>query len=430
DGDLDNGFELGDEYIGFYFGYEESTEDGAIQGDIVYVVGDPAGGFPFPIEGESITDVADVIRPLATKIKVVSEQVKKVTYSEDLPPHKVQHSKDGDRDKTGLVTTLIDLGDVPEYGTASASGDYPVSIIRSSNDNTLLMSEAYPGPPGNKLRQVRNAAGIVVGVEGEMGVRYGLQFYFIHAGTKIPIADVSVNALDLPIAATPPFDGSSKLLLCLLNMMKSHPQYRLMTSYIFPMKKITSTLAVYNDMGFLSAIGEVTVGRGDWDRYVPMGTGVFDFGGPQPGEQSDWINSSIKGVRSKPGSIAFISEQETEIEVQDPYWGEGGILRDGNEPYDLKIKTLNQGKSFVGGNEGWVHAWWVGCGLGLGSDADKFKFPEDNPFASADDLEDSEANNAGVASVGYRYRMWDLGNDIKLIARTEHDAAAQVSDKT
>ena len=26
-----------------------------------------------------------------------------------------------------------------------------------------------------------------------------------------------------------------------------------------------------------------------------------------------------------------------------------------------------------GGNEGWVHAWWVGCGLGLGSDADKFK---------------------------------------------------------
>ena len=26
-----------------------------------------------------------------------------------------------------------------------------------------------------------------------------------------------------------------------------------------------------------------------------------------------------------------------------------------------------------GGNEGWVHACWVGCGLGLGSDADKFQ---------------------------------------------------------
>ena len=25
------------------------------------------------------------------------------------------------------------------------------------------------------------------------------------------------------------------------------------------------------------------------------------------------------------------------------------------------------------GNEGWAHAWWVGCGLGLGSDADNFK---------------------------------------------------------
>jgi hypothetical protein len=389
DGDLDNGFELGDEYIGFYFGYEESTEDGALQGDIVYVVGDPAGGFPFPIEGESITDVADVIRPLATKIKVVSEQVKKQTYSEDLPAHKAQHSKDGDRDKTGLVTTLIDLGDVPEYGTASTSGDYPfalekfisiegtkmssssaLSVIMGSNDNALLMSEAYPGPAGNRLRQVRNSAGIVVGVEGEMGVRYGLQFYFLHAGSKIPIADVSVNALDLPIAATPPFDGSSKLLLCLLNMMKSHPQYRLMTSYIFPMKKITSTLAVYNDMGFLSAIGEVTVGRGDWDRYVPMGDGVFSFNGPKSDTEGDWINSDIKGVRSKPGSIAFISEDESEIEVEDPYWGDGGILRpDGDEPYWLKIKTLNQGKSFVGGNEGWVHhknrqpGWFGGIGI-------------------------------------------------------------------
>lgn len=46
---------------------------------------------------------------------------------------------------------------------------------------------------------------------------------------------------------------------------------------------------------------------------------------------------------------------------------------------------------------------------------DKHKFEEDNPFAV--DEEEGE-----VASVGYRYRMWDLGNDVKLIARCEHDA--------
>ncbi|CAG0888523.1 unnamed protein product [Darwinula stevensoni] len=43
------------------------------------------------------------------------------------------------------------------------------------------------------------------------------------------------------------------------------------------------------------------------------------------------------------------------------------------------------------------------------------KFEGDNPFVSNE--EEGE-----VASVGYRYRKWDLGNDITLVARCEHDA--------
>merc|ERR1711934_626666 len=39
---------------------------------------------------------------------------------------------------------------------------------------------------------------------------------------------------------------------------------------------------------------------------------------------------------------------------------------------------------------------------------ERHKFDEDNPFVDAD--EDGE-----VASVAYRYRMWDLGNDLNLI---------------
>merc|ERR1711879_1089273 len=34
-----------------------------------------------------------------------------------------------------------------------------------------------------------------------------------------------------------------------------------------------------------------------------------------------------------------------------------------------------------------------------------------------------------VASVGYKYRKWDLGNNIRLIARTEHDAVVSTSEK-
>ena len=59
---------------------------------------------------------------------------------------------------------------------------------------------------------------------------------------------------------------------------------------------------------------------------------------------------------------------------------------------------------------------------------DKYKFPEENPFAEAEDSDEEAAEGSGnktqVASVGYRYRKWDLGNNIRLIARTEHDAVA------
>ncbi|XP_061433203.1 eukaryotic translation initiation factor 3 subunit D [Lethenteron reissneri] len=48
--------------------------------------------------------------------------------------------------------------------------------------------------------------------------------------------------------------------------------------------------------------------------------------------------------------------------------------------------------------------------------AEKYKFPKPNPFTE-DDLQGAE-----VASVGYRYRKWKLGEDIELIVRCEHDA--------
>jgi len=63
----------------------------------------------------------------------------------------------------------------------------------------------------------------------------------------------------------------------------------------------------------------------------------------------------------------------------------------------------------------------------LKPDAEKFKFPEENPFAASEDSDEEGAEAAAktsVASVGYRYRKWNLGNNIHLIARTEHDAVA------
>lgn len=48
-------------------------------------------------------------------------------------------------------------------------------------------------------------------------------------------------------------------------------------------------------------------------------------------------------------------------------------------------------------------------------DGDRYKFEHENPFLDEDEKDE-------VAPVGYRYRKWSLGNDVQLVARTEHDA--------
>ena len=45
---------------------------------------------------------------------------------------------------------------------------------------------------------------------------------------------------------------------------------------------------------------------------------------------------------------------------------------------------------------------------------ERYKFKDENPFIEGGEVE--------VASVAYKYRKWDLGNDIKLVVRSEIDA--------
>lgn len=46
-----------------------------------------------------------------------------------------------------------------------------------------------------------------------------------------------------------------------------------------------------------------------------------------------------------------------------------------------------------------------------GTSEPKYKFPEPNPFVS-------EEEEGEVASVGYRYRKWNLNNGVVSIGRT------------
>jgi len=49
----------------------------------------------------------------------------------------------------------------------------------------------------------------------------------------------------------------------------------------------------------------------------------------------------------------------------------------------------------------------------------QYKFPNPNPFLDEEEVDE-------VAPVGYRYRRWNLGNNVVLVARTEHDAIQAV----
>lgn len=49
-----------------------------------------------------------------------------------------------------------------------------------------------------------------------------------------------------------------------------------------------------------------------------------------------------------------------------------------------------------------------------------FSFPEKNPFIDADE-EDEEDTETEAASVGYRYRQFDLGGGIQMVVRCEVD---------
>ena len=177
---------------------------------------------------------------------------------------------------TANVTT-IPIGDVDEWGTNNGTrsktkpfllekyiainGEKYVTTeaidkIKNDNDSTLNISDVYPGT----LSKVTDANGRVVGLEGELGVRYGLQLSIVlETGNPLVLFNAEVDSLDVKVSQVAPLSGDSKLLYCLVNKLVQDDTYKLLVKYIFPFSKFVSMLAIYNDMGFLPSIGEVVV---------------------------------------------------------------------------------------------------------------------------------------------------------------------------
>ena len=105
--------------------------------------------------------------------------------------------------------TTVQIGDVSSYGDAiSISEDKPfviekyikineqlyapddaVDIILANSDTTQNLSDVYPGT----LEQVFDDNDNVVGLTGQLGVRYGLSFSLLSGGKKFIMMTTSAD---------------------------------------------------------------------------------------------------------------------------------------------------------------------------------------------------------------------------------------------
>ena len=274
----------GDEY--YTNGGELASSDGTTYVGYYHVEKNEEG-YPIYVTGEFETDRApgQPLTPFANKITVPIGDIEELGATIDTD----------DTSRPFVIQKYISID-----GTARSPSS-AVDKIKSISDQNQNISDVYPGD----LELVTDTNGRVVGITGELGVRHGLRFYAIIDGTKTKITDVEVDALDRPLSQIDPLEGDSKLLLCLINLLKKDDKFRLATEYIFPLNKIVATLAIYNGLAFMPSIGEKmvkdnqTVGKWYWGEADDL---------PKPSERTE------NTIYTKPGvALTFDAEGQTAV---------------------------------------------------------------------------------------------------------------------
>ena len=158
-----------------------------------------------------------------------------VTHDSDRPFKVEKYVRVGDSEPTDFEGARDALNDA-----ATAAG------LEPSETN---ISDLFPG----SMELVFDDKGKEIGITGELGVRYGLRFSL----QDFTLVEVEVDALDLTVENFQPLEGNSKLLLCLINNLLDDPDFNAVVKYVFPLNKILSTIAIYNDLAFVPSIGEL-----------------------------------------------------------------------------------------------------------------------------------------------------------------------------
>jgi hypothetical protein len=138
----------------------------------------------------------------------------------------------------------------------SRKGMSEVGALTSGPSAEQNVSDVYPGTLEFVYDDNKEGRPIV-GIKGEIGIRYGLALFArTDAGLK-EIANSEIDALDLPLKMLKPLEDGSKELFCLINKLVDDPKFKAFFSYCLPVNKLLSGLAIYNAFTFLPSIGEV-----------------------------------------------------------------------------------------------------------------------------------------------------------------------------
>jgi hypothetical protein len=236
---------------GYTDGDEFALEDGTPYVGYYHVQEDEEGQKVFMVGEDHSDEPHDVLTPFARNVKMNIGNVDaniNDTVSGTKPFVIKKYLKvDGSRKDMGEVSRIAG----GPSGELNVSDVYPgtlefvygPSIVGTPMDQTIT-DDSNPGKP-------------IVGLKGELGIRYGLALFArTEAGLK-EIANSEIDALDLPLKMLKPLEDGSKELFCLINKLVDDSRFKAFFSYCLPVNKLLSGLAVYNAFTFLPSIGEV-----------------------------------------------------------------------------------------------------------------------------------------------------------------------------
>lgn len=260
----------GTEYIGDYHLHIDSV------GDMVYMVGP-----------EHVDTTHDMLVPFAKNMQV---SVKKDQGATTIPIGDIEFEPLSGGKQFYMSKYILVDGEKTESSVAEAE-------IRARNSGIGKISDFYPGSLKLISDPLDPNSTVPVGIEGDLGVQYALEFGAFIGGFRKPIVTTTINALDLPLTKFEGIKADSKILLCLINNLRDEPKFRMTVDYIVGLKKSLAINAIYCDMAFMPSIGEFTVSAGD------------TYGFMQPNTASDKPGMRTDGV-SVTGTKGWAAEQD------------------------------------------------------------------------------------------------------------------------